>query len=113
MVRSHRKYKASTLARQHDSFALSFALCPERGMTVLANLLWELVITRETRARSDDKPFYICLNPPKYDIELADKGIANCVGERERRGEGRLNVRARWTVHRLQIVAHVAVENLG
>src|SRR5712691_13334561 len=69
-------------------------------------------ITRETRARSDDKPFNICLNPPEYDVQLADQGVTNRVGDPESRCEGCLRVCARWPVHGLQIVAHVAIENL-
>src|SRR5450759_2441343 len=56
---------------------------------------------------------YICLNPPEYDVQLPDQSVANGVGERESRCERCLNVRAHWPVHGLQVVAQVAVENLG
>src|SRR5438105_7237539 len=56
---------------------------------------------------------YICLNPSQYHVQLASYGIANRVGDRERRCERRLKVRANRAVHRTQVVSHVAVENLG
>ena len=55
---------------------------------------------------------YICLDPAEYDVELSDKGIADRVGQGEGTNECRLRVGASRPIHRPQVVADIAVENL-
>src|ERR1700738_1902160 len=55
---------------------------------------------------------YIRLNPSEYHIELASERVPDRVGGRKRRDDRRLQVAARRPIHRVQVVAHVPVEDL-
>src|SRR3954453_23720251 len=55
---------------------------------------------------------YMCLNPSEYDGELANECVADRGRQRKRRGEGSGHIRARCSVHRRQVVAHITVQDL-
>src|ERR1700686_1764387 len=55
---------------------------------------------------------YICLNPSEYHIELTGKCVPDRIRQRKRRRERRLQVRARRPIHRVEVVAHVSVDEL-
>src|ERR1700682_6769469 len=55
---------------------------------------------------------YICLNPSEYHIELASERVPDRIGQRKRRDERRLQVGARRSIHRGQVVAHIPVDDL-
>src|SRR6267143_4444421 len=55
---------------------------------------------------------YICLNPSEYHIELASERVPDRVGQCKRRDEGRLRVDAGRPIHRVQVIAHVPVDDL-